>query len=79
MLVHRENGKMFHWKDYNFEILFNKTSMFQDPVVLFTEKLFLRIHSEKKMWILFIPQHLYYVPFNVLNTQKECVPLFWHH
>lgn len=39
---------MFHWKDYNFEILFNKTSMFQDPVVLFTEKSFLRIHSEKK-------------------------------
>lgn len=48
MLIHRENGKMFHWKDYNFEILFNKTSMFQDPVVLFTEKSFLRIHSEKK-------------------------------
>lgn len=48
MLIHRENGKMFHCKDYNFEILFNKTSMFQDPVALFTEKSFLRIHSEKR-------------------------------
>jgi hypothetical protein len=29
------------------------------------------------MWILFIPQHLYYVPFNILNTQKENVSLYF--
>lgn len=32
MLIHRGNGKVFHCKDCNFEILFNKTSMFQDLV-----------------------------------------------